>query len=102
MSEFSASLVNIDADNIYEGLNRWLKRFVEFLNVDRGLVIRHLYEESRVHIILNYSVPEIDIPLREYLKLNAKITEEFKKGLAIKAEKIPDDLPGLRFHFFQM
>ncbi|MGD9162259.1 MAG: PAS domain S-box protein, partial [Desulfobacteraceae bacterium] len=93
VSGFSAELINIAPDHIYDELNKWLKKFVEFLKVDRGIVVEHLYEENMIHLLLNYTVPEINVPLVYSHKPPTSIRENIKRGLTIKAEKIPDDLP---------
>ena len=94
ISEFSTELVNIAPDLIYYELEKWLKKFVEFLQVDRGIVNEHLYEENLIHLLLNYTVPGIDISLTPYHKIPSGIREDFIKGISVKAEKIPDNLPG--------
>ncbi len=96
-SEFSAALINIAPENMYYELNKWLKKFVEFLQVDRGIVNEHLYDEDMIHLLLNYSIPGIDVDLTEYHRIPGGIREDFIRGLSVIAEKIPDDLPeGLR------
>jgi hypothetical protein len=42
---------------------------------------------------LNYTVADIDIPPVRKLHSPEGVIDELKKGLIIKAEKIPDDLP---------
>jgi PAS domain S-box-containing protein len=97
VSEFSAELINMHPDDIYGALNKWLKIFVEFLKADRAMINEHLYEKDMVHLLLNYSAPGIDVPLTYFHKTPSNINEIFKKGLSVKAEKIPYDLPqGLR------
>jgi PAS domain S-box-containing protein len=93
ISDFSAELINMHPDDIYEALNKWLKIFVEFLKADRAMISEHLYEKDMVHLLINYSAPGIDIPLTYFHKTHLDIIEMFNKGLSIKAEKIPEDLP---------
>ncbi|MBN1907747.1 MAG: PAS domain S-box protein, partial [Deltaproteobacteria bacterium] len=97
ISDFSAELINMHPEDIYEALNKWLKIFVEFLKADRAMINEHLYEKDMIHLLLNYSAPGIDVPLTYFHKTPSNINEIFKKGLSVKAEKIPYDLPqGLR------
>ncbi|NLD38134.1 MAG: PAS domain S-box protein [Desulfatiglans sp.] len=93
VSEFSADLINIHPDKIYEALNKWLKNFVEFLKADRAIINEHLFEKDIVHLLLNYSAPGIEVPLTYFHKTHLDIIEIFNKGLSIKAEKIPEELP---------
>jgi PAS domain S-box-containing protein len=93
ITEFSNTMINIQTEDINHTINIWLKKFVEFLNADRGIINEHLYEQEMVHMLFNYSVPEIDIPLTYYHKTHWDIIEMFAKGMSIKAENIPEDLP---------
>ncbi len=97
ISEFSAELINVSPENIFNELDKWLKKLVELLNVDRGIINEHLYDQNMIHLLINYSTLGIDIPLTYFHKTPSNINEIFKKRLSVKAEKIPDDLPqGMR------
>ncbi len=92
VSDFSAALIT--PDEVQGELNSWLKRFVEFLEVDRGVVIEYLDDLRTVQVMMQYAVPEVQIePLGSTYIIPEGEIEEFQKGLYVRAEKIPDDLP---------
>ncbi len=93
VSEFSAELINIAPDHIYDVLKTWLERFVAFLNVDRGIVIEYQADQRNVHALMHYTVAGIDVPIEENHETPEDIIVELRKGDIIRAEKIPEDLP---------
>lgn len=96
--ELSAVLVNAPEENLETELNGLLKKFVEFLEVDRGIVIEYLDNPESAGVLMQYTVPGIDVPeLAEFYVLTEGEIAELKKGIIIRAEKIPDDLPEM-FH----
>ncbi|MBN1832448.1 MAG: PAS domain S-box protein, partial [Deltaproteobacteria bacterium] len=98
ISHFSATLINVKPDDINEELNNWLKMFVEFLNVDRGMFHEYDYGNQIVNILLSYTEPDIDVivpPLVENHRPPDEIMKEFAKGVIIRADRIPEDLPPL-------
>ncbi len=95
VSDFSASLANIKPDNFNEELDQWLKKFVEFLGVDRGIINEYL-DNKTVRVLTYYTIPDVDVvPLEKAYRTPEGEIEQFQKGIIIKAEKIPHDLPEL-------
>lgn len=94
ISGFSTALINTSEDNLEKLLNNWVKQFVEFLEVDRGIVIEYPEDHKTMHILFNYTVPEVAAiqVVHDYQPLEGVI-EELEQGIIVKAEKIPDDLP---------
>jgi transcriptional regulator with GAF, ATPase, and Fis domain len=94
ISDFSADL--IAPDDYSKKLDYWLKKFVEYLEVERGVIVEHNVESKKVKVLKQYSVPEITLsPLNELYDIPDNEIMEFQKGMFLKAEKIPDDLPEL-------
>ncbi|MBN1833313.1 MAG: PAS domain S-box protein, partial [Deltaproteobacteria bacterium] len=92
VSEFSTTLI-IPGDIQIE-LTNWLKRFVEFLRVDRAVVVEYLDDKKSGRVMMQYTVPDAVVPpLRDIRITPEGEIKGFQKGTIIRAEKIPDDLP---------
>ncbi len=94
IAELSVVLIDTSEENLEKELNSLLRKFVEFLEVDRGVVIEYHDDPKSVKVLMQYINPNTNIPpfLETYV-LPEKEIDELKKGLTIRAEKIPDDLP---------
>ena len=92
ISEFSAALIS--PGDFHSELNKWIQKFVDFLKVDRGMIAEHFEDLRTIKILVQYSVPGVDVaPLEELTAIPEDEVEGFQKGLFLRAEKIPDDLP---------
>jgi hypothetical protein len=92
MSEFSASLINLKLNKIDEELNPWIEKFVNFLEVERGIINEYDYENSSVNVLSTYTVPFIDVPATDQSNVAPpSVMEKLAKGDIIRAEKIPYD-----------
>jgi hypothetical protein len=61
-SELSAVLVNAPEENLENELNSLLKKFVEFLEVDRGVVVEYLDGHNVATVLMQHTIPGIDVP----------------------------------------
>lgn len=96
VSEFSSELININPDEIENLLKNWLEKFVELLDVDRGVVNEYVNEQQNVQTLIQYTVPGLNVPSESKRKTLNGVIGELEKGI-IKAAKVPDDLPQM-FH----
>jgi signal transduction histidine kinase len=60
VSEFSAALINVKINDIKTELDNWLKRFSEFLNVDRWAIGQYEDNYGIYRFICTYSNPHLD------------------------------------------
>ena len=94
ISGFSTDFINIRPDELDSKLGAWTKRFVEFLNVDRGIVNEYRYESNSIEVFVDYIVPGVEaVRIEKKHAVSEKIMKELAKGNVIRAEKIPEDLP---------
>ncbi len=93
ISDLSSALIDAYEENLENELNYWLIKFVEFLEVDRGVINKYL-DNKTVQVLTTYTVPGVDAaPLENTYRTPEGEIEEFQKGITISAEKIPEDLP---------
>ena len=94
ISGFSAALIGVLEGTLGNKLDSWLKKFVEFFEVDRCIVNEFMDDEKTIHSLMDYTVPEVDIdPVMGIYEPPDGVIKKLRQGFIIKAGKIPEDLP---------
>lgn len=72
----------------------WLKTLAKLLNLDRCIIHEYMDEQNKMRLFMNYTVPGVDAPPVRYdYRPSEGVINEFKKGMIVRAEKVPEDLP---------
>ena len=84
VSGFSAVLIGAPAEELENELNSWLKRFVDFFKVDRCSVVKFSDDRKTIHMLMDYTVPEVDsVPVVFDYQPQGSVIEELEKGIII-------------------
>ena len=91
VSEFSAALINVKIDNIKNGLNIWLRRFAEFLNIDKCGIGEFEDEYNMYRFICSYINPMLNPLPPPFASAPTKpygFTDFLKKGETIILDSV--------------
>ena len=95
-SEFSAALINLKLEKIDEELYPWVRKYVEFFNVERGIINEYNYDSCSIEAIATYTDPDVDVsPAIKSDRVPRSVMENLARGIVLRAEKIPEELPRL-------
>ena len=90
ISEFSAALINMAVDELNAVLGKWIRRLVEFLDVDRGNLIQYNDHQTHYRLIQTYSAPFLpSLSVDEHPRPVLGHLVLVRKGETIVWERIP-------------
>ena len=94
ISEFSATLINMEVDALNATLGKWIRRLVEFLEVDRGNLIQYNDNQTHFRLIQTYSAPFLpSLSIDEHPRPVLGHLDVVRTGEAIVWERIPRGVP---------